>query len=254
MNAELKVGAVEETITVTGESPIVDVQNAAQQRVLAAEVLDAIPTVRTQFTNAVLIPGMNISTAQDVGGTNSLAGTTTSLSIHGGRGGDQRVLIDGMPTANIEGTGNSSNFLPNMGSTQEMTVDYAAGTAEQETGGVRINMIPREGGNTFKGSFFATGVNSSFQADNYTPELGGRRPADARRDQAQLRLQPLGRRSDHEGQAVVLHLGAICRQRELRRRGRRQLNAGNPNAWTYVARSEPARRLFPHPGDASTCG
>ena len=126
---------------------------------LPQDVLDAIPTSRTQFTNAVLIPGMSISTAQDVGGTNSLAGTTTSLSIHGGRPGDQRILIDGLPSANIETTGNASNFLPNMGSTQEMTVDYAAGGAEMETGGVRVNLIPRQGGNTVTGSLFATAVN-----------------------------------------------------------------------------------------------
>ena len=85
VNVDMKVGAVQETITVTGASPIVDVQNSAQQRVLGADVIDAIPTSRTQFTTAVLIPGMTISTAQDVGGTNSLAGTTTSLAIHGGR-------------------------------------------------------------------------------------------------------------------------------------------------------------------------
>jgi hypothetical protein len=168
VNVELKVGAVAETITVTGASPIVDVQSSRQQRVLGSEVLDAIPTSRTQFTTAVLIPGMNLSTAQDVGGTNSLAGTTTSLSIHGGRSGDQRVLIDGLPTANNETTGNASNFLPNMGSTQEISIDYAAGTADKETGGVQVNMIPRQGGNTFSGSIFGTGVNSAFQGDNYT--------------------------------------------------------------------------------------
>jgi hypothetical protein len=171
VNAELTVGTVQETITVTGASPIVDVQNSAQQRVLGADVIDAIPTSRTQFTTAVLIPGMTISTAQDVGGTNSLAGTTTSLAIHGGRPGDQRILIDGLPTANAETTGNASNFLPNMGSTQEMTIDYSSGTADQETGGVRVNMIPRQGGNKLSGSLFGTAVNSSFQSDNYTEAL-----------------------------------------------------------------------------------
>jgi hypothetical protein len=96
---------------------------------------------------------------------------TTSLAIHGGRPGDQRVLIDGLPTANAETTGNASNFLPNMGSTQEMTIDYAAGTAEQETGGVRVNMIPRQGGNKLSASLFGTAVNSSFQSNNFTDEL-----------------------------------------------------------------------------------
>ena len=55
-----------------------------------------------------------------------------------------------------------------MGSTQEVTIDYASGSAEQSTGGVRINLIPREGGNTFTGSFFGTAVNSAFQGSNFT--------------------------------------------------------------------------------------
>jgi hypothetical protein len=234
VNVELKVGSVQETIVVSGQSPVVDVQNASQQRVLASEVLDAIPTSRTQFTNAVLIPGMNISTGQDVGGTNSLAGTTTSLSIHGGRAGDQRVLIDGLPTANAETTGNASNFLPNMGSTQELTVDYAAGTADQETGGVKVNLIPRQGGNTLKGSFFGTAVNEKFQSDNYTPELAaqGLRTPDAIKLNydfnpsvgGPLLRDTLWFYSSARFLANENYVAGVVGN----------LNAGNPNAWTYV--------------------
>ena len=59
INADLRVGELNETITVTGESPVVDVQNARQQTVLGAEVMNTIPTGRTQFGNAVLVPGIN---------------------------------------------------------------------------------------------------------------------------------------------------------------------------------------------------
>jgi len=173
VNAELKVGSVEETITVSGESPIVDVQSGNRQKVLSSEVLTGIPTGRTQFTAATLIPGMNLNN-QDVGGTNIINTTGGSMTIHGSNANDQRVMIDGLSTANSELAGQASNFLPNMGSTQEMSVDYSAGTADQMTGGVRINMLPREGGNTFRGSLFATGSNSSFQADNYTQSLKDR--------------------------------------------------------------------------------
>ena len=173
VNSELKVGAVEETITVTAESPLVDVQSATKQRVLSNEVLTDIPTGRTQFAAATLIAGMNLNN-QDVGGTNIINTTGGSMTIHGSSGNDQRVMIDGMSTANSEIAGNASNFLPNFGSVQEMAVDYSSGTADQATGGVRINMIPREGGNVFKGSMFATGVNSSFQGDNYTQALKDR--------------------------------------------------------------------------------
>jgi hypothetical protein len=173
VNAELKVGSVEETITVSGESPIVDVQSGARQSVLRQEVLTGIPTGRTQFTAATLIPGMNLNN-QDVGGTNIINTTGGSMTIHGSNANDQRVMIDGLSTANSELAGQASNFLPNMGSTQEMAVDYSSGTADQMTGGVRINMIPREGGNTFHGSMFGTAANSSFQGTNYVQELKDR--------------------------------------------------------------------------------
>jgi len=170
VNADMRVGTVSETVTVTGESPLVDVQGAVKQRVIPNDVLTNIPTGRTQFTAATLIPGMNLNN-QDVGGTNIINTTGGSITVHGSSGNDQRVMIDGLSTANAELAGNASNFLPNFGSVQEVAVDYAAGTADQPYGGVRINMIPREGGNQFRGSLFATAVNSSFQGSNYTQDL-----------------------------------------------------------------------------------
>ncbi len=227
VNAELKVGSVEETITVSGESPIVDVQSGNRQKVLSSEVLTGIPTGRTQFTAATLIPGMNLNN-QDVGGTNIINTTGGSMTIHGSNANDQRVMIDGLSTANSELAGQASNFLPNMGSTQEMSVDYSAGTADQMTGGVRINMLPREGGNTFKGSIFATGSNSSFQADNYDAEPEGPRPAYAQLGQDELRHQPGVRRSARGKQSVVLRLRALGEDAELRRRDVRQQERRHP--------------------------
>jgi hypothetical protein len=173
VNADLRVGALEETVTVSGASPIVDVQSATRQRVIDADVLAAIPNGRTQFTAATLIPGMNLNN-QDVGGTNIINTTGGNMTIHGSAGNDQRVMIDGLSTANAELAGQASNFLPNMGSAQEVAVDFSSGTADQATGGVRINIIPREGGNQFTGGIFATGATSGFQADNYTDELAAR--------------------------------------------------------------------------------
>ncbi len=173
ISPELRVGTVEETVTVTGASPIVDVQSATRQRVIGEDVLAAIPNGRTQFTAATLIPGMNLNN-QDVGGTNIINTTGGSMTIHGSNGNDQRVMIDGLSTANAELAGQASNFLPNMGSAQEVAVDFSSGTADQATGGVRINIIPREGGNDFSGTLFATGSNSHFQSDNYTDDLQAR--------------------------------------------------------------------------------
>ena len=173
VNAELRVGAVEETVTVTGESPIVDIQSANRQRVINQELLEAIPTGRTPQVAAFMIPGVNLNNV-DVGGTNIINTTGGSLSIHGGAVADTRLLVDGITIANAEGTGWSSNMLPNMGSTQEVSVDYSSASAESITGGLQINMIPKTGGNRYSGSLFATAVNSSFQGDNNTAELRAR--------------------------------------------------------------------------------
>jgi len=167
VDADLRVGALEETVTVTGDSPIVDLQSVTQQRVLDKEVLDAIPAGRNHANFAMLIPGM--TGALDYGGTNNL--NLSTLSVHGSRLGDQRVMVDGMSISATSGNGELSNFIPDMTATQEVAVSYSAGAAEQAFGGVQMNLIPREGGNVFKGSVFATAVNSSFQGSNYTQEL-----------------------------------------------------------------------------------
>jgi hypothetical protein len=166
INAEMKVGAVAETVTVTGESPIVDVQGATEQRVISKNVVDAIPAGRSHQQLAVLIPGVTGATP-DVGGANTLG--LVSLGIHGSRTTDMRVTANGVNLRNIGSPGQLISLQPDMGATQEITVDYGGASAEQEASGVQINYVPREGGNRFSGSFFGTYVGSGFQASNYSP-------------------------------------------------------------------------------------
>jgi hypothetical protein len=168
VDAEMKLGAVEETITVSGQAPVVDVQSASLQRVISKDVIDSIPAGRGQSALAVLIPGMTAG-GQDVGGTNNQ--TLSAISIHGGRGTDQRQSVDGLTIRNVAGQGNSTNTVIDVGSSQEMTIDYAAGNAEAITGGVLFNFVPKEGGNNFSGSFFGSQTNSEFQGSNFTDDL-----------------------------------------------------------------------------------
>jgi hypothetical protein len=175
VNAEMRVGALAETVTVSGEAPTVDVQGAQAERALTKDVLDSIPAGRSHLTQAILVPGVQTTQGaargnlMDVGGTRNLQNTL--ISVHGGRVEDTRVQIDGVRIGNMSGAGQWHNFVPDEGATQEVVIDYGAVSAEEISGGLRINYVPREGGNTFKGFFYATGANESWQGSNVTPEL-----------------------------------------------------------------------------------
>ena len=177
IDVDLRVGSLEETITVTGDSPIVDIQRTTQQRVFDQQVIEQIPVGRSHINMVVLIPGLAAAqpgrgALADVGGTNNLQNTT--FQIHGGRTSDTRLQLDGVRLGNVLSGGEFSNFVPDTGSTQEVTVDYAAVSAEQPFGGLRIDIIPREGGNSVRGVVFATAVNSAWQTSNLTQELRNR--------------------------------------------------------------------------------
>src|SRR5262245_52677830 len=177
VDGDLKVGTVEEIVSVTGDSPIVDVQRTTQQRVFDQELIESIPVGRSHIDLVVLVPGLSASqpgrgALADVGGTNNLQNTT--FTIHGGRTSDTRLQLDGVRLGNVLSGGEFSNFVPDTGATQEITVDYAAITAEQPFGGLRIDIIPREGGNSVRGVVFATAVNSSWQGSNIDQDLQNR--------------------------------------------------------------------------------
>jgi hypothetical protein len=169
VNGELAVGGLEETVTVTGESPLVDVQSAQQQNVLDREVIEAVPSGRTHFSLATLTPALNTNNPADTGGSNSI--NLTFLTSHGSRVTDQRITVDGLSTNSAEGGGQYSAYMPNISSSQEMAINYAGGTAEMETGGVMVNVIPREGGNRFSGTLFAGGTWEGLQGSNFTDDL-----------------------------------------------------------------------------------
>jgi len=233
VNADLKVGAVAETVTVTGETPVVDIVSATKQRVVDQELLVAIPTGRTPQVAAFLIPGVNLSNV-DVGGTNIINTTGGSLSVHGGNLGDTRLLIDGVTIANTEGTGYSANMLPNMGSTQEVSVDYSAPTAESISGGLQINMIPKTGSNRFSGTLFGTGATSALQSANTDASLVARGLATPNSVKSQSDWNP-GVGGPLRQDLLWFYTAARFTNQENYVGGLYQnLNAGDITKWTYV--------------------
>ena len=180
VNADLAVGSVEQTVTVTAEAALVDVQSTTQQRVLGHDVADTVPSSRMPSGLGALIPGIvtAISAAnftglgsQEVGGAGG--DTTTNLSIHGGQNTDFRMNLNGLSTGWANETF-ETGYTPNMSATQEITIDAAAVSAESAEGGVRLNIIPRDGGNTFNGTLFASYAGEGFAATNLDDDLRSR--------------------------------------------------------------------------------
>jgi|SoiMethySBSTD1v2_1073268.scaffolds.fasta_scaffold00056_40 carboxypeptidase family protein len=179
VDAELRVGALEETITVTGEAPIVDVQSTTRQRVMDSEAISTLPTGRNMFSLGVLVPGVTLSTGglanQDVGG--ALGPETRALAAHGGRTEDQRFMMNGVSLSSMIGGGWGGGAIPNATGVQEMVFDTASVNADLATGGVRINFIAREGGNQYHGTIFGNFANDKMQTTNVNAELLARNPA-----------------------------------------------------------------------------
>src|SRR5438093_7547283 len=171
VNGDLKVGALEETITVTGETPIVDVQSVKVQTTVSKDVLAAIPTSRNAGAVTSLIPGM--SSNGDNGNSGGSIGGGVG-SIHGGRGNDSRTYADGINTGWAGGSSGGGNMAGNTVSAQEVVVNTSGGLGEAETAGVVLNVIPRDGSNNYSGSFIFSGANSSMQGSNYTQEVQDR--------------------------------------------------------------------------------
>src|SRR5512132_2799304 len=172
VNADLRVGSIAETITVSGETPVVDVQSTTRQRVMDREILDNIPSGRTQYNLGVLIPGVVLTGGQDVGGS---GGQTAfpALEIHGSKASDSVETMGGM-SISVLNTGSHQPVRLNPAGTQEVVLDTASGDAEYAVGGVRINRVPREGSNVFNATFFGSFANGGMQGSNLTQQLRDR--------------------------------------------------------------------------------
>jgi hypothetical protein len=162
VNSELRVGALEETLTVTGTTPTVDVQTTTHSQVLNRETLDGIPTGRTIQGMGQLITGVSLN-IPDVGGSRAMQ--QTYMSTHGLGPSQTTVLVDGLLVNGLDGDGAVQNYF-NSSMSQEMVYTTSGASADVSGGGVRLNMIPREGGNVVSGSLFSGFQNKSFQSDN----------------------------------------------------------------------------------------
>jgi hypothetical protein len=170
INIEMHIGNVSETLTVTGETPIVDTQTTRHETVLSNAVINVLPVSRGYGALLAVIPAMMTS------GTDQIfsAQTTpqmTMFTTHGGRANEGRVMIDGLNTAAAFNGGGVSTLTYDVANAQEMQVLLSGGLGESETGGPSVNLVSPSGGNTFRGSAFWNQAGSWSSADNLNDEL-----------------------------------------------------------------------------------
>src|SRR5437867_11653983 len=173
INADLRVGAVAETVTVTGETPIVDVQTSTKREVvLSNAVLAAVPTSRT-YGNILAMVSSVQSVTHYVNSTVSMTGTAVNFffTSRGGRGNEGTVQIDGMNVGSAFNGGGVSSFAYDFANAQELQVTVAGGMGETDRGGPAFNIIPKTGGNNFSGTAFASTAGRWSQATNLDDRL-----------------------------------------------------------------------------------
>jgi hypothetical protein len=228
IDIEMRVGSLEETVTVTGESPIVDVQSVKEQRVISDEAIRSIPGARAYHNLVVLVPGL-ATTGQNVGGINGPA--PLNVGGHGGAQSEGRFNVDGLGVNGSSGGG--TLYVTDTANVQEVSIDITGGLGEAEAGGPVINIVPKTGGNLFSGQAFAAGANGSMQGSNFNDalvaanlrepgklsqlfELNAAIGGPIKKDKLWFYLT--GRYQETERYVAGMYLNK---------------NAGNPNAWTY---------------------
>jgi hypothetical protein len=168
INAEMRVGGLEETITVSGEAPIVDVQSTSRNQVLSSEVLSSVPATRGYNALVFLVPSVT-------GGSNQvdLSPLMRIFYSHGGRANEGRVQVDGLSVGAALNGGGVSLYVPDTSNSQEMTLNLSGGLGEAETGGAVANIIPKTGGNIFAGTGFLSTAGQWSQGTNLDDRLRG---------------------------------------------------------------------------------
>src|SRR3954465_15649983 len=165
VSVELRVGGIEETITVSGSTPLVDTQSVRRQVTLNTEIPTTAPTARSWAAMAVLVPGI-VTQA----GASADIQVTPQMTVFGGMGGrsnEGRMQVDGLNTGAALNGGGVSTYVADISNASEVVTTTSGGLGEAEVGGPTLSIVPRSGGNTVKGQVYLAGVSSGMVGSNY---------------------------------------------------------------------------------------
>ncbi|MBM3770905.1 MAG: TonB-dependent receptor [Acidimicrobiia bacterium] len=171
VDTSMSVGALSESITVSGSSPIVDVQQAQRSQVLDSALLESLVNSQSLWVQANFVSGVRIS-GTDVGG--SQYSRDLQLETHGASSLHNSYMMDGLSVDNASQDGaDNINYYTTV-SNQETVIETSGGTAEAGTGGVRLNMIPKDGSNRYAGTGYVGGSRDGWQSNNFRQRLRDR--------------------------------------------------------------------------------
>src|SRR4051794_28637910 len=165
INADLTIGSLEETLTVSGQSPVVDLETVTKERTLQRDVMDAVPTGNRDVRQlAFMLPGVVANNLSNVGGVSLV---TDVVTVHNSRANETVYLMDGMPFHHGGGSGGvRGGILVNDAGVEETTICTGG---ESGGGGLRGVFRQRDfktGGNSLERGFPASGADGSNESEN----------------------------------------------------------------------------------------
>ena len=166
-DAELKLGSLEETITVSGASPVVDATSTSSATEFTKETLELTPTGRSGLVSLLAqTPGVRGN--QDVGGNQF--GATPQFRVFGQLGMHYDTL-EGVLTASPKTAGGQGGNYYSYNSLEEVRVQTIGNGADIPTKGIALDAIVKSGGNDFHGNYFVALSGQKFQSNNVTAAL-----------------------------------------------------------------------------------
>jgi hypothetical protein len=245
INADLKVGALAETITVTGETPVVDVQSAKREIVMNTETIQALPVTRAAGALLNAVPGLQVDTNGP-----ALSPTMTFFNAHSSTinsnfvAGEGRYTVNGFPVSAAR-SGGPSSYVYDVANAQEVGVTVGGGIGESDIGGPSMNIVPKSGGNLFKGSAFVNAAGKWSGASNLTPELQTLNP---NLKQVPGIINAYDWNGSYGGPIMKDHLWFFGSYRSLDTQTAQEgivanANAGNASRWDWVGDNATSTRL-----------
>jgi hypothetical protein len=167
VSTQLGVSTLQETVTVTGESPIVDTTETGTKQTFTVEQLQSIPSARDPWVILQQTAGIAMD-RENVGGNQS--GQQSNFVSRGAGTGNTKWAVDGIDTTDMAATGASPTYY-DFDAFQEMTINTGGVDVTQQTGGVGINLVTKSGTDRFRGSARVYNTNDRFESNNITQDL-----------------------------------------------------------------------------------